>query len=33
MAPLVKEFQNSQDTFTTKVCVTAEHREMLDQGL
>jgi len=32
MAPLVKAFQNSAD-FVTKVCVTAQHREMLDQVL
>ena len=33
MAPLVKEFRNFPNTFTTKVCVTAQHREMLDQVL
>ncbi|MFS4418539.1 non-hydrolyzing UDP-N-acetylglucosamine 2-epimerase [Maribacter sp. 2307ULW6-5] len=32
MAPLVKAFQRS-DAFETKVCVTAQHREMLDQVL
>ena len=32
MAPLVKAFQ-SDDYFETKVCVTAQHREMLDQVL
>lgn len=32
MAPLVKEFQKS-DQFETRVCVTAQHREMLDQVL
>lgn len=32
MAPLVKAFQKSED-FETKVCVTAQHREMLDQVL
>lgn len=32
MAPLVKEFQKNQE-FITKVCVTAQHREMLDQVL
>jgi UDP-N-acetylglucosamine 2-epimerase (non-hydrolysing) len=32
MAPLVKEFQKSE-LFETKVCVTAQHREMLDQVL
>ena len=31
MAPLVKEFINHDDMFDTKVCVTAQHREMLDQ--
>jgi UDP-N-acetylglucosamine 2-epimerase (non-hydrolysing) len=33
MAPLVKEFQIHQDQFETRVCVTAQHREMLDQVL
>lgn len=33
MAPLVKEFQKDKDKFDTKVCVTAQHREMLDQVL
>lgn len=32
MAPLVKEFQKHSE-FETKVCVTAQHREMLDQVL
>ena len=32
MAPLVKKFQESDD-FETIVCVTAQHREMLDQVL
>lgn len=32
MAPLVKAFQR-EDFFETKVCVTAQHREMLDQVL
>lgn len=32
MAPLVKEFKRHSD-FETKVCVTAQHREMLDQVL
>ena len=32
MAPLVKQFQK-QSLFETKVCVTAQHREMLDQVL
>lgn len=33
MAPLVKEFQKNVNEFETKVCVTAQHREMLDQVL
>ncbi len=33
MAPLVKEFQQHPDQFETVVCVTAQHREMLDQVL
>jgi len=33
MAPLVKEFQKDVLNFDTKVCVTAQHREMLDQVL
>ncbi len=32
MAPLIKEFQK-EDSFDVKVCVTAQHREMLDQVL
>ncbi|HCF03075.1 non-hydrolyzing UDP-N-acetylglucosamine 2-epimerase [Flavobacterium sp.] len=32
MAPLVREFQK-ENKFNTKVCVTAQHREMLDQVL
>lgn len=33
MAPLVKEFQKHPEQFEIKVCVTAQHREMLDQVL
>ena len=33
MAPLVKEFQKYPNTFETIVCVTGQHREMLDQVL
>lgn len=33
MAPLVKEFQKYPDDFETIVCVTGQHREMLDQVL
>lgn len=33
MCPLVKEFQKHEDEFKTVVCVTGQHREMLDQVL
>lgn len=33
MCPLVKEFQKYPDEFKTIVCVTGQHREMLDQVL
>lgn len=33
MAPLVKEFQKYPESFETVVCVTGQHREMLDQVL
>lgn len=33
MAPLVKEFQKYPDDFQTIVCVTGQHRQMLDQVL
>jgi UDP-N-acetylglucosamine 2-epimerase (non-hydrolysing) len=33
MAPVVKEFQKDKVNFDTKVCVTGQHREMLDQVL
>lgn len=33
MAPLVKEFQKHPELFKTIVCVTGQHREMLDQVL
>ena len=33
MAPLVKEFQKHPDVFETIVCVTGQHRQMLDQVL
>lgn len=32
MAPVIHEF-NKEDSFETRVCVTAQHREMLDQVL
>lgn len=28
MAPLVKAFLKQSDSFETKVCITAQHREM-----
>ncbi len=33
MAPIVKEFKKYKDRYDTKVIVTAQHREMLDQVL
>lgn len=33
MAPLVKAFLKETALFETKVCITAQHREMLDQVL
>ncbi len=33
MAPLVKAFEKHGDTFRTLVCVTGQHRQMLDQVL
>lgn len=33
MAPLVKEFQKYPESFETIVCVTGQHRQMLDQVL
>ena len=33
MCPLVKEFQKNPEDFKTVVCVTGQHREMLDQVL
>ncbi len=33
MAPLVKELGEHRESFETKVCVTAQHRQMLDQVL
>lgn len=31
MAPLVHEFKNRPEVFETRICLTAQHREMLDQ--
>jgi UDP-N-acetylglucosamine 2-epimerase (non-hydrolysing) len=33
LCPIVKELKNNADMFKTVVCVTAQHREMLDQVL
>ena len=33
MAPLVKEFEKDTHNFEVRVCITAQHREMLDQVL
>ncbi len=33
MAPLVKAFEKDHEVFDMRVCVTAQHREMLDQVL
>ncbi|MCC8171931.1 MAG: UDP-N-acetylglucosamine 2-epimerase (non-hydrolyzing) [Parabacteroides sp.] len=33
MAPLVKEFIKNEAVFETRICVTAQHRQMLDQVL
>ena len=33
MAPLIHALQTEPDVFDVKVCVTAQHREMLDQVL
>lgn len=33
MAPVIKELRKVQDRIETRVCVTAQHREMLDQVL
>lgn len=33
MAPIIKALKNEEEYFDTKICVTAQHREMLDQVL
>ncbi len=33
MAPIIKSLKNEEEYFDTKICVTAQHREMLDQVL
>lgn len=33
MAPVIKQFELNKDKFETVICITAQHREMLDQVL
>jgi UDP-N-acetylglucosamine 2-epimerase (non-hydrolysing) len=33
MAPLIRELENDTKSFQVKICITAQHREMLDQVL
>jgi UDP-N-acetylglucosamine 2-epimerase (non-hydrolysing) len=33
MAPVIKELEKHPDSFKTNICITAQHREMLDQVL
>ena len=33
MAPIVRELAHHPDIFDSRICVTAQHREMLDQVL
>lgn len=33
MVPVIKELQNHEDSFEVRVCITAQHRQMLDQIL
>lgn len=33
LAPIINEFKNNSEEFSTVVCVTAQHRQMLDQVL
>src|SRR3982751_2275557 len=33
MAPVIKEFEKYPDEFKIKICITAQHRQMLDQVL
>lgn len=33
MAPVIKEFEKNRGRFDARICVTAQHREMLDQVL
>ena len=33
MAPVIRTFKEHDDLFETKVCVTGQHRQMLDQVL
>ena len=33
LAPVIKELERRSDTFESRICVTGQHREMLDQML
>lgn len=33
LAPLIEEYNNFKNKFKSKICVTAQHREMLDRVL
>ena len=33
LAPVIKEFERRPETFVSRICVTGQHREMLDQML
>jgi UDP-N-acetylglucosamine 2-epimerase (non-hydrolysing) len=33
LAPVIRELRRHPDQITSKVCVTAQHRQMLDQVL
>ena len=33
MAPIVKALKKNEESFISKICVTAQHRDMLDQVL
>ena len=33
MAPVIQELENYPELIESKICVTAQHREMLDQVL
>ena len=33
MAPVIRQLRKDEDSFEVKVCVTAQHRRLLDQVL